>query len=73
MVPRSERTGQWIGVVLDTCPPEQAARLETDVRTILGTPPPADLVAGVVPVGIDQVDGLAEPLVGWLRVWDWSP
>lgn len=62
-----------VDLVLAGCPPERAARLEADVRTALGTAPPAARVAEVVPDGAGQVDGLAEPLASWLRVWDWSP
>ncbi|MFE2424414.1 hypothetical protein [Streptomyces hokutonensis] len=66
-------TARLVELVLRTCPPESAARLEEDVRTALGTPPSAALVAEVVPDGAERVDGLAEPLASWLRVWDWSP
>ncbi|WP_432158559.1 hypothetical protein [Streptomyces sp. bgisy153] len=62
-----------IELALRTCPPEHTARLEADVRTALGAPPPAALVEEVLPAGAEQVDGLAEPLASWLRVWDWSP
>ncbi|MEU2982627.1 hypothetical protein ABZ678_38590 [Streptomyces hirsutus] len=61
-----------VELVLAACPPEHTAQLETDVRTALGTPPPAALVEEVLPADADQVDGRAEPLAGWLRVWDWS-
>lgn len=62
-----------VELVLAACPPEHTAQLETDVRTALGTPPPATLVEEVLPTDTDQVDGRAEPLASWLRVWDWSP
>ncbi|MFD9038682.1 hypothetical protein [Streptomyces bottropensis] len=62
-----------VELVLAACPPEHAAQLEADVRTALGTPPPAALVEEVLPAGAARVDGLAEPLATWLRVWDWSP
>ncbi|MGW0868205.1 hypothetical protein [Streptomyces sp. NPDC002611] len=62
-----------VDLVLAACPPEHAAQLEADVRTALGTPPPAALVEEVLPAGAARVDGLAEPLASWLRVWDWSP
>ncbi|MGQ4364257.1 hypothetical protein [Streptomyces sp. SAS_272] len=62
-----------VDLVLGNCPPERAAQLETDVRTALGTPPLAGLVAEVLPDDAEQVDGRAEPLASWLRVWDWSP
>ena len=62
-----------VDLVLAACPPEHAAQLEADVRTALGTPPPAALVEEVLPAGADQVNGRAEPLATWLRVWDWSP
>ncbi|MFE4639448.1 hypothetical protein [Streptomyces sp. NPDC056730] len=62
-----------VELVLGSCPPERSAQLETDVRTALGTPPPAARVAEVLPDGAERVDGLAEPLASWLRVWDWSP
>ncbi|WP_020684239.1 hypothetical protein [Streptomyces prunicolor] len=60
-----------VELLLAACPPEHTAQLETDVRTALGTPPPAALVE-VLPAA-DQADGRAEPLASWLRVWDWSP
>ncbi|WP_316779947.1 hypothetical protein [Streptomyces sasae] len=60
-------------LVLGNCPPEHAEQLEANARTALGTPPAAGLVAEVLPAGAEQVDGLAEPLASWLRVWDWSP
>ncbi|EGX56744.1 MULTISPECIES: hypothetical protein [Streptomyces] len=59
--------------VLAACPPEHAAQLEADVRTALGTAPPAALVEEVLPAGTESADGHAEPLATWLRVWDWSP
>ncbi|MFE0356447.1 hypothetical protein ACFW2K_38805 [Streptomyces nigra] len=62
-----------VELVLAACPPEHAAQLEADVRTALGTPPPAVLVEEVLPAGAAQADGRAEPLASWLRVWDWSP
>jgi hypothetical protein len=62
-----------VGLVFDGCPPERAGELETQVRTALGTPPPAALLEKVLPAGADQVDGTQEPLASWLRVWDWSP
>ncbi|MEW2259701.1 hypothetical protein [Streptomyces sp. NPDC047869] len=66
-------SARLVELVLAACPPEHTAQLETDVRTALGTPPPATLVEEVLPTDADQVDGRAEPLAGWLRVWDWSP
>ncbi len=66
-------TARLVDLVLGTCPPERAAQLEADVRTALGTPPPAALVAEVLPDDAEQADGRAEPLASWLRVWDWSP
>ncbi|MEU9737427.1 hypothetical protein [Streptomyces sp. NPDC048002] len=62
-----------VELVLAACPPEHAAQLEADVRTALGTAPAGVLVEEVLPAGADQVDGRAEPLASWLRVWDWSP
>ncbi|MBW8797851.1 MAG: hypothetical protein JF597_30975 [Streptomyces sp.] len=62
-----------LDLVLGTCPPEHAVQLEADVRTALGTAPSAAQVAEVLPADAEQVDGLAEPLASWLRVWDWSP
>ncbi|MFJ3279011.1 hypothetical protein [Streptomyces halstedii] len=62
-----------VELLLAACPPEHKAQLESDVRTALGTPPPAALVEEVLPADADQADGRAEPLAGWLRVWDWSP
>ncbi|MFE5374017.1 hypothetical protein [Streptomyces mirabilis] len=62
-----------VELVLAACPPEHTAQLETDVRTALGTPPPAALLEEVLPADTDQGGGRAEPLAGWLRVWDWSP
>ncbi|MFJ8902960.1 hypothetical protein [Streptomyces sp. NPDC102370] len=62
-----------VELVLTACPPEHAAQLAADVRTALGTPPPAALIEEVLPARADQADGLAEPLATWLRVWDWSP
>ncbi|MGW6958793.1 hypothetical protein [Streptomyces chartreusis] len=66
-------SARLVDLVLSTCPPERAAQLETDVRTALGTPPSAALLAESLPDGAEQVDGTAEPLASWLRVWDWSP
>nr|AHE39225.1 hypothetical protein pFRL3_448 [Streptomyces sp. FR1] len=62
-----------VDLVLAACPPEHAAQMEADVRTALGTPPPAAFVEEVLPAGDGQVNGRAEPLATWLRVWDWSP
>ncbi|MFE6157249.1 hypothetical protein, partial [Streptomyces sp. NPDC057889] len=62
-----------VELVLGSCPPERAAQLEANVRTALGTAPPAAQVAEVLPDGAEQASGLAEPLASWLRVWDWSP
>ncbi|MGC5400718.1 hypothetical protein ACPXCP_33855 [Streptomyces sp. DT20] len=62
-----------VDLVLSTCPPGRAGELETRVRTALGDPPPAAAVEEVLPAGAGRVDGLAEPLASWLRVWDWSP
>ncbi|MEU0678190.1 hypothetical protein ABZ330_36125 [Streptomyces sp. NPDC006172] len=61
-----------VNLVLRTCPPEHAEQLQADVRTALGEPPAADLVAEVLPVGAEQAHGRLEPLASWLRVWDWS-
>lgn len=66
-------TARLVELVLRACPPEDAARLEQDVRTALGTPPSADMVAEAVPDGAEKVEGTVEPLASWLRVWDWSP
>ncbi|MGW3600912.1 hypothetical protein [Streptomyces sp. NPDC005167] len=66
-------SARFVELVLATYPPERAAQLETDVRTALGTPPPAAMVAEALPDDAEQVDGRAEPLASWLRVWDWSP
>ncbi|MET8582215.1 hypothetical protein ABZX39_15190 [Streptomyces collinus] len=66
-------TARLVGLVLGACPPERAAQLEADVRTALGTPPPPVLLEEVLPADAEQADGKAEPLAGWLRVWDWSP
>ncbi|GGW74487.1 hypothetical protein [Streptomyces xantholiticus] len=82
--PRHDRTGRSAAVTASpttaahhetpgACPPERAAQLEADVRTALGTPPPLALLEEVLPADAEQSDGRAEPLVGWLRVWDWSP
>ncbi len=62
-----------VELVLADCPPEHTAQLEADVRTALGTPPPAALIEEVLPAGTESADGLAEPLASWLRMWDWSP
>ncbi|MFC8704902.1 hypothetical protein ACFUIV_22325 [Streptomyces anulatus] len=62
-----------VDLVFSTCPPGRAGELETRVRTALGAPPPAAAVEEALPAGADGVDGLAEPLASWLRVWDWSP
>ncbi|MFJ9380179.1 hypothetical protein [Streptomyces sp. NPDC101455] len=62
-----------VELVLRACPPKDAARLEADVRTALGTPPSAARVAEAVPDGAGEVEGSVEPLASWLRVWDWSP
>ncbi|WP_411101066.1 hypothetical protein [Streptomyces sp. x-45] len=66
-------TARLVDLVLGACPPERAAQLEADVRTALGTPPPPVLLEEVLPADAEQADGKAEPLAGWLRVWDWSP
>ncbi|MDP9616413.1 hypothetical protein ACFV4E_15710 [Streptomyces hygroscopicus] len=60
-------------LVFSGCPPEYAGQLQAQVRTALGTPPPAALPGESLPAGADQVDGTREPLASWLRVWDWSP
>lgn len=67
------KPARLVALVFGACPPEHAAQLETQVRTALGTPPQAALIEEVLPSGADRVDGLAEPLASWLRVWDWSP
>ncbi|MFD3422109.1 hypothetical protein [Streptomyces decoyicus] len=56
-----------------TCPPGSADRLEATARTALGTPPTTPEVERALPAGAERVDGTAEPLAAWLRVWDWSP
>lgn len=66
-------TARLVELVLRACSPEDAARLEEHVRTALGTPPSADMVAEVVPDGGEKVEGSVEPLASWLRVWEWSP
>ncbi|MEU3511026.1 hypothetical protein ABZ733_24665 [Streptomyces longwoodensis] len=66
-------TARLVDLVLRACPPERAAQLEMDVRAALGTPPPPVLLEEVLPADAEQADGNAEPLGGWLRVWDWSP
>ncbi|MGY5124336.1 hypothetical protein [Streptomyces nigrescens] len=66
-------TARLVDLVLGACPPERAAQLEADVRTALGTPPPPTLLKKVLPADAEQADARAEPLAGWLRVWDWSP
>ncbi|WP_192583628.1 hypothetical protein [Streptomyces albicerus] len=66
-------SARLVDLVLSTCPPERAAQLENDVRTALGTPPPAALLAEVLPDDAEQADGTVEPLASWLRVWDWLP
>ncbi|MFE6274093.1 hypothetical protein ACFVQ9_35490 [Streptomyces goshikiensis] len=62
-----------VHLLFSTCPPEHAGELEQQVRTALGAPPPAEALEEVLPADADQVDGTAEPLTSWLRVWDWSP
>ncbi|MEU2619699.1 hypothetical protein ABZ642_16470 [Streptomyces sp. NPDC007157] len=62
-----------VALVFDACPRERVAQLEADVRAALGTPPSAALLAEVLPAGAERVDWTVEPLVSWLRVWDWSP
>lgn len=62
-----------VDLVFRTCPPGRAGELERRVRAALGVPPPAAAVEEALPAGADRVDGLAEPLASWLRVWDWSP
>ncbi|MFF7764144.1 hypothetical protein [Streptomyces griseorubiginosus] len=62
-----------VDLALDTCPPEHAGQLEADVRTAFGEPPATTVVDEVLPADAGQIDGLAEPLASWLRVWDWSP
>ncbi|GGN46155.1 hypothetical protein [Streptomyces fuscichromogenes] len=58
-------------LVFDACPPGRAAQLEAVVRTALGTPLPAALLAEVLPAGTERVDGTVEPLASWLPVWGW--
>ncbi|MFF8994501.1 hypothetical protein ACF09H_32175 [Streptomyces sp. NPDC014983] len=45
---------------------DEVLRVVTDALT-------AAEVEQVVPAGAVRVDGTVEPLVSWLRVWDWSP
>ncbi|MFF9403463.1 hypothetical protein [Streptomyces sp. NPDC014744] len=47
--------------------------MEKRVCAALGAPPPTEALEKVLPVGADQVYGAEEPLVSWLRVWDWLP
>ncbi|MFK0142468.1 hypothetical protein [Streptomyces murinus] len=61
------------GLVLTTCPPERAEGLQRRAREALGAAPAAAEVEQVLPAGAERVDGTAEPLASWLRVWDWSP
>lgn len=52
---------------------DRAAEVERAARSALGVPPTAADVERVLPAGATRVDGTAEPLATWLRVWDWSP
>ncbi|MFJ4700463.1 hypothetical protein ACIP5N_22210 [Streptomyces sp. NPDC088768] len=61
------------GPVLTSCPPERAEGLQRRARAALGPAPAAAEVEQVLPAGAERVDGTAEPLASWLRVWDWSP
>ncbi|MFF9786368.1 hypothetical protein [Streptomyces nigrescens] len=56
-----------------TCPPDATDQLETAARTALGAPPDPREVERVLAAGAERLDGTAEPLGAWLRVWDWSP
>ncbi|MEU5137021.1 hypothetical protein [Streptomyces californicus] len=62
-----------VDLVFSTCPPGCAGELERRVRTALGAPAAPAELEQVLPVGVDHVDGIKEPLASWLRVWDWSP
>lgn len=62
-----------VDLVFSTCPPGRAGELERRVRTALGAPAAPAELEQVLPAGVDQVDGIKEPLASWLRVWDWSP
>lgn len=59
--------------MLTTCPPERAEGLQQRVRETLGPAPAAAEVERALPDGAERVDGTAEPLASWLRMWDWSP
>ncbi|MFE7485166.1 hypothetical protein [Streptomyces sp. NPDC057552] len=60
-------------LVLNGCPAERAEGLQQRARQALGPAPAAAEVEQVLPAGAERVDGTAEPLASWLRVWDWSP
>ncbi|MDX2854431.1 hypothetical protein PV342_39695 [Streptomyces sp. PA03-3a] len=63
-------------LVFRDCPPALAEDLRQQARAELGTPPSArevDQVLAADTAPADGVDGTAEPLASWLRVWDWSP
>ncbi|MEV0598485.1 hypothetical protein AB0I82_04155 [Streptomyces sp. NPDC050315] len=55
------------------CPADAVVGLTQAARTALGPAPAAPEVERLLPAGTTQVDGTAEPLASWLRVWDWSP
>ncbi|MEV1040534.1 hypothetical protein AB0J01_28370 [Streptomyces sp. NPDC050204] len=62
-----------VETVWRTCTPRVTAALEDAARAALGRPPVARDIDEVLPAGADRADGTAEPLLSWLRVWDWSP
>ncbi|MYR76568.1 hypothetical protein YUMDRAFT_06517 [Streptomyces sp. OspMP-M45] len=62
-----------VAAVWATCPPQETTALEEAARVALGTPPPPHEINAVLPDTTDPVNGTVEPLVSWLRAWDWSP
>ncbi|MFE1189907.1 hypothetical protein [[Kitasatospora] papulosa] len=62
-----------VAAVWTACPPQETTALEEAARAALGAPPTQHEIDTVLPDTPEPLDGTAEPLASWLRVWAWSP